>query len=601
MPFRFAVIADSHFHPVKGPAQRTYPSDLLHNGRNENVVALLQRVAPDFVVHLGDVPHPVPGSPGHEESLSIAKRLYGSLGCPFHVVAGNHDVGDKPQPWTPAPRTSDAFHDVFRVAWGEPWGAFSWKGCRFLRIDTPLLGTRTKVEDEQWAWLERELRGLRATGERLFVLTHYPPFLHEPDEPAHYDNLDPGPRTRLLDVLRPFEPEAVFSGHVHHFFWNTLDRTDFWILPATSFVRPEYSELDKVAPVAENGRDDDAKLGFLIVHVGDARGAYDVEHVRGLVDPSPAPVQALEVGTGAPPHLGLGVTLRHDWNESLVVPCGNLDELTRKRARNDLGLLAAWDIGASPLRVPLSDLRVAAERMRGVARRGTRFWIFSLGAPSDYEQALVHENADILEGWELVLPLGTELPTWTAQSPVPIFRSVIGRPRAKTGPHSHFHAHGFELDDDPGAEAGAVFRIPGDTSPWAGIARASSWSEARGRPAMALVELPRAGEAATFENDDAVAGRLAEAFVAARAFPGVRGLVDGLIDHDRGYFPRHGIVDRRGAPRAAYRVLRKLGRIAPPGTLIRSLGGGRFQIAEAGVLDLQTLQLERSDSEPIAL
>jgi hypothetical protein len=239
--------------------------------------------------------------------------------------------------------------------------------------------------------------------------------------------------------------------------------------------------------------------------------------------------------------------------------------------------------------------------MRGVARRGTRFWIFSLGVPSDYEQALVHENADLLEGWELVLPVGTELPTWTAQSPVSIFRSVIGRPRAKTGPHSHFHPHGYELDDDPPAEAGAVFRIAGDTSPWAGIARASSWSEARGRPGMALIELPRAGEAATFENDDAVAGRLAEAFVAARAFPGVCAIVDGLVDHDRGYFPRHGIVDRRGAPRAAYRVLKKLGRLAPPGTAIRSLGGGRFQIAEVGVLDLQTLLLERPEGEPIAL
>ena len=118
---------------------------------------------------------------------------------------------------------------------------------------------------------------------------------------------------------------------------------------------------------------------------------------------------------------------------------------------------------------------------------------------------------------------------------------------------------------------------------------------------MALVELPRAGEAATFDNDDAVAGRLAEAFVAARAFPGVRAMIDGLIDHDRGYFPRHGIVDRRGAPRAAYRVLRKLGRIAPPGTLIRSLGGGRFQIEGVGVLELSALRLERPEGEPLAL
>jgi hypothetical protein len=184
---------------------------------------------------------------------------------------------------------------------------------------------------------------------------------------------------------------------------------------------------------------------------------------------------------------------------------------------------------------------------------------------------------------------------------VPIFRSVIGRPRQKTGPHSHFHPHGFELDEDPGSEAGAVFRIPGDASPWAGVARASSWSEARGRSAMTLLELPRAGEAATFDDDAAIAARLAEAFVAARAFPGVRVVVDGLVDHDRGYFPRHGLVDRRGAPRPAYGVLRKLGRLVPPGTPTVSLGGGRFQLGDAGVFDLGTLTLESPDGKRIRL
>jgi len=36
-------------------------------------------------------------------------------------------------------------------------------------------------------------------------------------------------------------------------------------------------------------------------------------------------------------------------------------------------------------------------------------------------------------------------------------------------------------------------------------------------------------------------------------------------------------------------------------TLIRSLGGGRFQIAEVGVLELGTLRLERPDGAPVAL
>jgi 3',5'-cyclic AMP phosphodiesterase CpdA len=54
------------------------------------------------------------------------------------------------------------------------------------------------------------------------------------------------------------------------------------------------------------------------------------------------------------------------------------------------------------------------------------------------------------------------------------------------------------------------------------------------------------------------ANRVAEAVVAGYAHPGVRILLDTFMDHDRGYFPRAGLYDRRLNPRRAALVLRHL-------------------------------------------
>ncbi len=231
------------------------------------------------------------------------------------------------------------------------------------------------------------------------------------------------------------------------------------------------------------------------------------------------------------------------------MPCGNLDELTRKRARNDLGLLAgvgsrrgtaARAARRSPRRGRsharrraarhslLALLARGAERLRAGARPGERRSPRGVGAraPAGHSAPLVDRavaRADLPLGDR---PAATEDRARTATS-IPTASSSTRTPAPRRARSSGSRA--------------TRRRGPG-------IARVSSWSEARGRPAMALVELPRAGEAATFDDDAAIAGRLAEAFVAARAFPGVCAIVDGL---DR---PRPRVLpaarDRR-SPRSA--------------------------------------------------
>ena len=101
--FTFAVIADSHVTEAEATAIGGYDIDTvkLGAGRSRRVVHELNRLAPDFVVHLGDITHPEPGSPAYEDSASRFHRVYEELDCPLHLVAGNHDIGEKAFPGEP--------------------------------------------------------------------------------------------------------------------------------------------------------------------------------------------------------------------------------------------------------------------------------------------------------------------------------------------------------------------------------------------------------------------------------------------------------------------------------------------------------------------
>ncbi len=369
---RIAVIADSHFHPDQAHSQSAYASDRQHNARNARVAALVAEARPDAVVHLGDVPHPVPGSSPHGAALAVARRTYQALGAPLYVVPGNHDVGDKPHAGIGAP-AAGAHHAHFEATWGPAHQSVDLGDVHLALIDTPILGTGTDREARQRVWLEGDLSAARTRGQRILAFTHYPPFLTEPDEPEHYDNLAPDDRAWLLDVLLRHEVDALFCGHVHHFFWNRARGLDLYLMPSTAFVRPEYSELTPVPPGPEFGRDDTGRLGFAFVHV-DAAG-HRVEWTHPAPNRRRAPT--LAPGRSSPPSTPLGVSPRADWARPIAIPLGNLDDLRRKTARNDLPLQATWELGIRRLRLPAEDLVTAAPRIAALAARGTAITVFS--------------------------------------------------------------------------------------------------------------------------------------------------------------------------------------------------------------------------------
>jgi predicted phosphodiesterase len=536
-PFKVAVIADSHFHPPGIPVQAAWEADRRFNDRNRAVVDWVNHVDAAFVVHLGDIPHPVPGLQAHEDAMATAAEVYAGLTAPLHMVAGNHDIGDKPRPLSPVKPSNDALLERFVSRWGPLWRVVEHDGWRFVLVNTPLMNTGHAQEAVQWSWLDEVLQGVAK--ERVVVCLHYPPFLHQPREPEHYDNLAEPARSRLLARIEGVR--AVFCGHVHHFFWHPLGPTDLYIAPSTAFVRPGYS---RIGPGDAFGRDDTDKLGAFVLHIdGDD---LRVEHVRThyIAEGS------LRPGQGPAPACALGVTLRHSWDEVHELPADGLEPFLRKRARDDTVLWSLFEAGVRELRLPISDARdpVTRSRIEALYDRGMRFVFFGTEAGVEEPLAEAYEQigGNTERGWI----------------------SAVSRAELHDGERfSHFPAVGFASSapvPPNGIVRIAAEQWPADV-PDVGVA--------------GLVELPRAGESTRFEDDAHIACRVAEALMVAAS--GRRLFLDGYVDHDRGYFPRNGLVDRRGNPRAAQRVLVHLGRLLPGGvawTTQHGEGVRRFQI-----------------------
>jgi hypothetical protein len=546
--FSIGIISDTHFRVRASDRQAAYASDAHQNDRNLRVVELLRARNPALLIHIGDVTHPLPRVPGFAEATRVAGESL--AGFKLHVAPGNHDVGDKADSRATAPRVEEGSEAAFTEAWGPAWHSFDHQGCHFVLLDGCVLGSGLPRERRQWDWLEADLAGHR----RIFVFLHYPPFILRPDEPSHYDNIAEPARSRLLDLLGLHSVEALFAGHVHHYFRNRWKGMEIYCVPAVAFTRPEYAEMFSVGPADESGRNDSAKLGFALLHI-DAEG-HRVEVVRLAQDPLPPPVPS-----------PLGVWLRGGWAREVDLPCGDLDEFSRKVARNDWPLLALDELGIRRIRVPLADLD--HPRTTDLKAWGFRFLPFSVGVPGDVERDLLERNRHAIDAHEVVAypeELEATLDA-VARSPIPVVLSLYdpGEPDAN-GYFSHFPFQGFRLDGVaaralpqlPQSISRLVFRIPPDVKVAEGMTRAENIARDLGVGALCHVELPRAGEARLQTDDTAVSSRAAAALEAAVRSPETPLYLDTFEDKDRGYFPRVGLIDRRSNPRPAVAALRRL-------------------------------------------
>ena len=225
---------------------------------------------------------------------------------------------------------------------------------------------------------------------------------------------------------------------------------------------------------------------------------------------------------------------------------------------------------------------------------GHSFTVFSFGVPSDAVVTALADQAGLVDNWEVIAPV-TESGD--------VIKSIANSNGALL-PHVHFNpyrtdveafstSHGLRVDERGGVESllaldrareviqGVVFGVAWNESAMSAIRYARQSVDGFGVTAIVHLEFARDAAHPDHELDDL--NRLAEAVTAAVAFPEVDVFVDNLTDIDRGYFFRHGLVDRLYNPNKGSHVVRHLHTALAPGCGLsesRMIAGGSATVLQ---------------------
>jgi hypothetical protein len=351
-----------------------------------------------------------------------------------------------------------------------------------------------------------------------------------------------------------------------------------------SAVRHDYMELFPVPPIeSEHGRDARAKLGFFCIDV--FPDSHVARWVRTWGETAPERTIAMSdrsrTHARGSVHATVGVDLRHGWLDSISIPhTGVVDEFSRKTVRNDYYLAALWELGIRRLRIPLQDLATpgSSRRVTELAKCGHRFVVFTFGLPNTQQRAALARHAadldaiEIIERGSMLSNIATNTPALNAELGVPVFLSKLqtsGEDAHNEGRFAHVIRHGF-LPGEPGAAAlienadafgfdGLVYRVDRDQVPWSALHTITESVQVAGLRAIVHVRLAGNNPAQEMADDADTAQRVADAALAAWCLKDrISVFFDTFADHDRGYFPRHGLVDRSCDPRPAGLVLKRL-------------------------------------------
>jgi 3',5'-cyclic AMP phosphodiesterase CpdA len=195
----------------------------------------------DLLIATGDL---VVDHPDHARDHRFARRALATLNVPVRTVPGNHDVGDHrsraglPPDWHGVPVTSRRIR-AWRDRWGTPYWRHDLPGWTLFGLNSQVMGSGLGEEADQWAWLRRELRGLRLSRPRLAVAV----FMHEGILAPHLDaprdawmNVPTDAAMLFLDTFAAVDLRLVASGHTHRYACEHRD--GIWHVTAPSLTGP---------------------------------------------------------------------------------------------------------------------------------------------------------------------------------------------------------------------------------------------------------------------------------------------------------------------------------------------------------------------------
>lgn len=257
----FLAVADTHLVGIRADHAREFGSRMKQNQRVAAALRVASCTGGGTMVHLGDLMQDYPESELHEGLLCREVAHWREVMHGWRFTAGNTDVGDQPDPSSPAAVAGSGSLARFARATGSGWTSMDVGDVRIVVLAASLINSGLDAEADQWVWLEQKLAS--AAPKRLVLCLHYPPFLRSARDPdvGNYDVINEPGRSRLIELIVENRVEFVFTGHSHFLFFNRIGRTRVFGLPFTSFTRPGFSEMFSSAAPPDRGRDDVAKLG----------------------------------------------------------------------------------------------------------------------------------------------------------------------------------------------------------------------------------------------------------------------------------------------------------------------------------------------------
>lgn len=273
---RIIQISDTHISHLGGSTA--------DNARR--VVAYVNALQPDFVVHTGDV---TILDPDEDRDRSAAKEILAAIAAPAYVLPGNHDVGEPgDEPFGDRPVTS-ARVAAFRAHFGEDRFVADVGEWAVVGVDSELFDSGLPEEAEQWDWIE-ELPA-RLGGRPVLFFTHKPVWALTPALQDTRLSVGPGALPRLEAVLARLNVRAFGSGHLHHYRLTWRDDVPVVSAPSTAFVHRGAVSEDVVGHglvqlgVVEYELDGDVAMPYFRAPQGLVEPEFlDVEEARTALD-----------------------------------------------------------------------------------------------------------------------------------------------------------------------------------------------------------------------------------------------------------------------------------------------------------------------------
>lgn len=400
----FVVLSDTHCMRVPKGAQLEFQSRRQQSERAAYAYSLIKALHPDMIVHLGDLVQEFPESPGFAHAMTEALMQISEAGLQMFHVAGNHDVGDKPDLTMPTAWVNAESLAGFESRFDCSWYSWDAMGFHFIVLNSQIMNGPLPQARMQRDWLESDLRA--KGGVPTIIFLHLAPFLVDPAEEGdgHYDNIGEPDRSWLLRLIERFNIKAVFFGHSHFAFFNRIGQARLFLTPSTAFTRPGFAELFSSAPPPERGRSDTEKLGFFLIRLVDEHVRVHFIRTQGWLAVSDEGAQSRRILAGVSRDLTsspIGMTLLHpltNWSDGPIAWPSSV----RQQIRNDYPFLALLELGVQHIRVPASDMRsgLQRERIRLLRDEGvqiTLFWLWGDQSPVVDEVQEWRRDFDVVE------------------------------------------------------------------------------------------------------------------------------------------------------------------------------------------------------------